>query len=107
MRYVILLLIGLTVETLPAFADDSDDWPVCNTSEGNSAIAACTRILQRWEASGSDLPPPSRSVCCSARFTTQFGTPPTNSRSPSPTAFCRPKRSTSKPPGISDRLDLA
>jgi tetratricopeptide (TPR) repeat protein len=55
MRYVILLLIGLTVGTLPAFADDSDDWPVCNTSEGNSAIAACTRILQRWEASGSDL----------------------------------------------------
>jgi len=55
MRYVILLLIGLTVETLPAFADDSDDWPVCNTSEGNSAIAACTRILQRWEASGSDI----------------------------------------------------
>jgi hypothetical protein len=55
MRYVILLLIGLTVETLPAFADDSDDWPVCNTFEGNSAIAACTRILQRWEASGSDL----------------------------------------------------
>jgi hypothetical protein len=55
MRYVILLLLGLTVGTLPALADDSDDWPDCNTSEGNSAIAACTRILQRWEASGSDL----------------------------------------------------
>ena len=48
MRYVILLLLGLTVGTLPALADDSDDWPDCNTSEGNSAIAACTRILQRW-----------------------------------------------------------
>jgi tetratricopeptide (TPR) repeat protein len=55
MRYVILLLLGLTVGTLPALADDSDDWPDCNTSEGNSAIAACTRILQRWEASESDL----------------------------------------------------
>ena len=60
MRYVILFLIGLTVETLPALADNSDDWPDCGNSEGNSVIAACTRILQRWEDSGSDLfPPPS------------------------------------------------
>ena len=55
MRGVIAFLIGLMVFALPALADDSDDWPDCGGSNSGSVIAACTRILQRWEDSQSNL----------------------------------------------------
>src|SRR6476620_11081477 len=55
MRGVIAFLIGLMVFALPALADDSDDWPNCGGSNSGSVIAACTRILQRWEDSQSNL----------------------------------------------------
>ena len=55
MRYVFVLLVGLTAWTSPALADDDSDWPNCNGADGDSAIAACTRILRRGEAAQSDL----------------------------------------------------
>ncbi|MGH6824785.1 tetratricopeptide repeat protein [Methyloceanibacter sp.] len=50
-----LTLIGLTAWTVPALADDGDDWPDCNAASVESGIDACTRILQRGEASAADL----------------------------------------------------